>query len=467
MRRGWMSWAALLGLAVGGIFLTRVIFHDRGRFRIGAGPASRGAATGSGAAGRALLRLPPPPHGGAAKNAPFPSLDNTSRSSLPRTTENWRTSPRLWSFSREDADRVSAMLAAFATAIREGKWDALKKLSEEFKKLGERAVGPLLDVLLRDPDDHLRVYAASLLGELQDQVPGGLLDQALRAYATPMLEELAAASEEPSLRHSALVAMAKIGDPGALDFLVDTLRRAQGWPFVGDAVQALGALRDPSVTSSLADLAQSEPDPNLRERFARALGARADPAAWSDLEDLAARDPDPGVRQAAVMGLGKLGTPEADQTLEDIVKDDANASVRSAAVEALGRPGDDGPLDFLTDLLASPGDPQVRTTAYYAIEKVGTSDARSAIASYRPAARIESVIPGSQAQALGLSPNDVITMYDGKPVKRASDLPVLVRSTPPTRLVPLVVEDPNGGEWTYSVRGGFLGITISNGVVLD
>jgi hypothetical protein len=52
-------------------------------------------------------------------------------------------------------------------------------------------------------------------------------------------------------------------------------------------------------------------------------------------------------------------------------------------------------------------------------------------------------------------------------VARESDLARLVRSTPRTRLVPLVLEDPNGWEWTYSARGGFLGITISDGVVLD
>ncbi len=232
-----MRGAALLGLAVGGILLTRFVLHGDGPLRISTAPAPRGAAEPP------ALRGPSPSHMGPAQDAaPSPSSDHAFRSSLPGIMEDWRTSPRLWSFSREDADRVSALLAAFATAAREGKWDELKKLTEEFKKLGERAVGPLLDVLVRDPDDHLRVYAASLLGQLQESVPGGLLDEALRAYATPLLEELAAGSEEPSLRHSALVAMAKIGDPQTFDFLVDALRRTQGWPFVGDAIQGLGSI---------------------------------------------------------------------------------------------------------------------------------------------------------------------------------------------------------------------------------
>ncbi len=466
IRGGSRTWVGLLVLAVGGFLLWRILPHGGPPSQNLTSAAPRAAAHAP-AKRDGILHIPRSGHARALGDSALSlSLDSAVGISPSGRMEDWRTSPRLWSFSQEEADRVDELLEAFATAAREGRWDVIERLTLEFKKLGERAVGPLLDVLLRAPDDRLRVYAAGLLGQLQESVPGGLLGEALRVYATPMIEALAAGKEDPGLRHSALVAMGQIGDPRALDFLLETLREERAWPLMKDAIQALGSLRDAGVTGTLADLAQSEPDPDLRERLVRALGERRDPAARSALEDLARRDLDPDVREAALSALGQLGVPEADRVLKDIVEDDVNASVRSAAAEALGRPGDEGSLDFLADVLASPGDPEVRTAAYLAMKNIGTPDARAAVADYKPAVRVDRVIPGSQAQALGLSPNDVITGYNGKPIRRAGDLPSLVRSTPTNQFVPFVVIQ-DGRKRTYYVHGGLLGVQIEDGVVFD
>jgi HEAT repeat protein len=113
----------------------------------------------------------------------------------------------------------------------------VERLSKAFQALGARAVAPLLDVLLRDPDDRMRIFAASLLGEIQDSIPAGLLRDALRTYALPLLEGVVSSTEDAAVRHHSIVALGKIGDPASFDFLVDTLRRSEGWPFEGDAIE--------------------------------------------------------------------------------------------------------------------------------------------------------------------------------------------------------------------------------------
>ena len=380
--------------------------------------------------------------------------------------EDWRTSPRLWLFTAEDRDRVTSLLEGYAAAVRDSNWKEIERLSKEIKALGARAVAPLLDVLLRDPDDRTRIYAAALLGDMQESVPGGILREALRAHALPLLEEVASTAEDASLRHSALVALGKIRDPESLDFLVDTVRRAEGWPWVTDAIGALGALRGEGVTAQITDLAESESDPRVRERLARALGDREDPSSLGVLQDLARRDIDPAVRAAAAEALGGLGIPRAAAELRDIAGGQDNPAVRAAALWALREFPESRDIQFLRGVLGSGDDAEVRTAAWRSLRKMNTPVTRQAIATYRPAVRVDDVLPGTQAERLRLSANDVITSYNGKPVGTAGGLRDLVLSTPPERVVPLVV-DHGGWTTTVFVHGGLLGIRVQDGVVLD
>ena len=387
-------------------------------------------------------------------------------SPAPHTAEDWRTSPRLWLFSAEDRDRVQGLLDAFAIAAREADWRTLDRISKEFGTFGARAVAPLLDVLLRDSDDRMRIYAAALLGEIQETVPGGILREALRAHALPLLEEVASTAEDSSMRHSALVALGKIGDPASLDFLADAVRRSEGWPMVPDAIRALGSIRGARATAEIADLAGREPDPRVRERLARAMGEREDPAALGALEDLATRDNDPAVRAAAAEALGRLGTPAAERALRDIAGGQDEPAVRAAAVQALGRAEHPGVVDTLRRVLRSEDDPEVRSAAWRGLREMGTPEARQAIAPYPPAVRVGGVVPGTQADRLSLSANDVITSYAGKHVPDAGTLRKLVLSTPPEEVVPLVV-DRGGWTTTHQVHGGLLGVQVEDGAVLD
>jgi HEAT repeat protein len=453
---------AAAGLAAFAIFADRAE-HPRGD--AGNTAADRAASPGDGAG---ILSAARPRGNGSGSGAvdSLPDAGATPGSKPTTIVEDWRTSPRLWVFSREDQDRVAGLLAALAAAVRDSNWQEVDRVIAEVRKLGPRAAGPLLDALLKDPDDRMRVYAANLLGQIQDTLPAGLLRDALRAYALPFLEATATTHDDLSMRHSALVALGKIGDPSSFEFLVDALRRSEAWPLVGDAARALSELRGVGITEALAELAAREPDARDRERLTRALAERQDSAAARTLAALAGEDPDLEVREAAVWGLSKLGSAEALATVVEIARGNELPEIRAAAARALGRPGDASHVPLLRDLLRSPGEPEVRTAAYRALHEIGTQDARSAIADYRPAVRVEAVLPGTQAEQLHLAPNDVITSYNGEPVKDAVTLQGLAKSTSTETTVPLVV-DRGGLTVTYQVRGGLLGLRIEDGVVLD
>jgi S1-C subfamily serine protease len=108
----------------------------------------------------------------------------------------------------------------------------------------------------------------------------------------------------------------------------------------------------------------------------------------------------------------------------------------------------------------------VRSAAYRSIGRINTAEAQEILADYRPAVRVDAVLPGTQAAALGLAPNDVITTYAGEPVTRTGELRALARETPPHRTVLLKVRH-GAATTTYAVRGGVLGVAVENGFVPD
>src|SRR3990172_8387689 len=111
----------------------------------GAGPETIAAAS----------RRPRSPLASGATESGTPPASAAPGSEGAAVAEDWRTSPRLWLFSRDDRDHLQALLEAFAAAVQAGNWEELERFSKAFHDLGARAVAPLLDVLVRDPDDRM------------------------------------------------------------------------------------------------------------------------------------------------------------------------------------------------------------------------------------------------------------------------------------------------------------------------
>jgi HEAT repeat protein len=94
--------------------------------------------------------------------------------------------------------------------------------------------------------------------------------------AIPALREMARLL--PSERHWAGWALATLGEPEGFDLLIDVARSDLGWDQRRHAILALGGLRYRGAVEPLVGLLQ-DPEVHLRVAAARALGEIGDPAA--------------------------------------------------------------------------------------------------------------------------------------------------------------------------------------------
>jgi len=116
----------------------------------------------------------------------------------------------------------------------------------------------------------------------------------------------ALSSRDPYVRHRAVEASGKIGDPAAVPALIVALSDYD--PYVrGRAGEALGKIGDPAAVPALV-VALSDEDPYVRRYVAAALDKIGDPAAVPALMS-ALRDEDPYVRQYVAGTLYKIGDP--------------------------------------------------------------------------------------------------------------------------------------------------------------
>jgi HEAT repeat protein len=114
------------------------------------------------------------------------------------------------------------------------------------------------------------------------------------------------------------------------------------------AVEALGKIGDPKAVDPLINALKDE-DEYVRKNAAGALGKIGDPKAVDPLIN-ALKDDDIGVRWRVVEALGKLGDPKAVDPLTNALKDE-NKYMRQGAAEALGKIGDPKAVDALINAL--------------------------------------------------------------------------------------------------------------------
>ena len=210
----------------------------------------------------------------------------------------------------------------------------------QLRKLGERAVKPLLDAL-SDPR------------EAQQQVAITLLTHVGNKDAASSLFAYASGNADPELRARAMV--------------------------------AVGTLRDARLEQKLAELLLasdrgrlSDSDPvSIAAAWALARLGTKSSFAW--LEKLAAGDSG-NLRALSILGLGRLGDPRAVPLVQRLLRSpDAGALPRAAAAFAAGALGLRSEADTLTELSRDP-DPSVRAQAILALARLKLEPAASAIA---------------------------------------------------------------------------------------
>jgi HEAT repeat protein len=242
-------------------------------------------------------------------------------------------------------------LFAISSTIKESV-AALKTDPDMSRRLGHRAVEPLLDKL-KDEDAQVRENAVTVLGQVGDDRAIEPLAKvlkhdpvatvrwraadALAALKEPeAIEPLLAALNDSDLgvRTHAAQALVDLGARTALPALLTLLR--EGTPQArGAAIAALQGLTDPSTVEPLA-LAMRDPDPDVSRAAAAALGACGDARAVGPLSAVLIDKTSPEwLRYEAVKALGALGDPTAVPALSAVLQD-SDEFLRKLAVTALG-----------------------------------------------------------------------------------------------------------------------------------
>jgi HEAT repeat protein len=240
--------------------------------------------------------------------------------------------------------------------------------------LKQQAAIPVLQPMLQDPDAAVRLAAASTLGKLGNRSGTStllaLLDNPektrhwkssdIRRWAVrslglvgdrsslPILNTIATQDQDPLIRETAIVAMARLGDPTAQKQLSNFVRLADQSNDATDPILAIAELKDKSAIPVLQDAFKTKPT-FVQSTAGYALGQLKDVSAIPMLKE-AFSSPDPYVRDAVIAALGEMPVPETRPLLHQALND-ADISVRESAALALGRLEDPAAIPVLRHML--------------------------------------------------------------------------------------------------------------------
>ena len=234
----------------------------------------------------------------------------------------------------------------------------IEEIEEDFRRLGPRAVPPLISAL-NGPDGSIRWLAAAVLGHIGDA----------RA-----IQPLILATKDPDdvVAGAAVSALGEIGDRSAVGCLVASLKDTRV-PVRYLAAQALGRIGDKGAVDPLIEVLH-DGDISPRAYAAEALGKLGDARVIGPLIG-ALRDSDSWVRREAALSLGKLGRHEAVPELIAALPDNGapNCFMRLEVVRLLGELGDRRAKTPLEEVVRTDRYEEMKDAARLALKRINDS----------------------------------------------------------------------------------------------
>ncbi len=264
------------------------------------------------------------------------TLESLERELLPVALGN----PSRPLYRRLLVEVYGAMAFPLVHQAQSGTPEQAEQARAELRRIGERAIKPLLDALGDERDAQQRT-AIELLAHIENKGAG----PALFAYAT--------GNADTEMRVRAMLAVGSLADPALLPRLERVLveggvaRSDESDPVVVAAAWAVARMQSPRAGALLQKLIRSEA---------------------------------PSIRALGALGLGFLNTNTKVSTLESVAQAlDAGPVPRAAAAFALGQLGDSHAAEALAQLAES-SDPLIRAQATIALARLGAKTAPGTIA---------------------------------------------------------------------------------------
>jgi HEAT repeat protein len=154
---------------------------------------------------------------------------------------------------------------------------------EAFTRFGKEAMTYLLR-MLKDIDEEVRMFSATILGDVNDPVA---VDDLINVLGDP----------DENVKHAAAESLGKIGDARAVSPLIDCLE--QDFWIQYPAIIALGSIGDPSAISHLVELLDNE---MLQQAVIETLGNIGDASVIPVLADILSQH-DPTTRNNTIAAL--------------------------------------------------------------------------------------------------------------------------------------------------------------------
>jgi len=187
-------------------------------------------------------------------------------------------------------------------------WNAVKLYEKRYQqdRSDEEAIEMILLALEKLPGGKDHFMEENVLQSLARIAPPEVLDDVL-----PMAGKR---------NKKAIKVVGKIGDPEALDTLLDFIDGDGDRSLQLETLRAVGAIGSEEATQTVANRLAAE-SADIRSAAARALGRIGDTRAIEPLADVLADDTDDSVRASAAWALVQIGTERAFEAVEDNADD--------------------------------------------------------------------------------------------------------------------------------------------------
>ena len=272
------------------------------------------------------------------------------------TLKSAKPSPRPVQKPEQDAATASAAMTAITMeqAARD------PKLAQQLDSINNERIKVLAKTLRTDPEasvrrvaawglaDHARYEAATaaLVSAATTDADMQVREMAVWALAearpTPEVRRAltaAAASQDPSLRRTAIWALGNVGDEASLDAVLPALKSDDA-KVRAMAAWAIGSMEPDKAPAPLLSALQDS-DSKVRRTATWALYSIEDPASLPALEAAFAKETDPALRRDMVRAMGNMGDAATDALTRLVSSDDKE--IRVAAISALAGGNANGP----------------------------------------------------------------------------------------------------------------------------